>query len=153
MARVTIPWMGWVLVCDGARALIFRNRGDGELLDLETIDAMAEPHPRARELGADRPGRVHESQGEGRSAVAEIDRHEAAEVEFLARVAARLDERLTAAERKTLVVVAPPRVLGVLRQCLTPVAKEALTAEIGKDLVHLSTGDIEKRLAAARTGD
>jgi len=151
VGRVTIPWMSWVLVCDGARALIFRNRGDAELLDLETIDALPEPHPRAGELGADRPGRVHESHGEGRSAVAETDRHEAAEVAFIARVAEQLDRRLADAERKAFVVVAPPRVLGVIRRCLTPAAQEALTAEIGKDLAHLDTGEIEKRLASART--
>ncbi|RXF69891.1 host attachment protein [Hansschlegelia zhihuaiae] len=150
MTRIRIPCMSWVLVCDGAKALIFRNRGDDDIVVLETVDVMVEPHPPARELGSDRPGRVRESGSASRSAVAEINRHDEAEATFLARVAERLDERLGASERRGLIVVAPPRVLGLLRGRLTPGARDNLTAEIAKDLAHLATAEIEKHLSEAQ---
>jgi len=66
MDKLTIPRHALVLVCDGARALLFRNAGDAELVNLETVEHFAVSVPPAHDLGTDRPGRVHQSHGAAR---------------------------------------------------------------------------------------
>ena len=54
----------------------------------------------------------------------------------------------TAARTKSLIIVAPPRALGVLRQAYSHNLRTALRAEIDKDFVKLPVHEIEKHLAA-----
>ena len=49
--------------------------------------------------------------------------------------------------RKSLIMVAPPRALGVLRQAYSHNLRAALRAEIDKDFVKLPVYEIEKHLA------
>jgi protein required for attachment to host cells len=149
MTRIMIPWRSWVLVADGAKATVFRNLGDADLINLEVVEAIAEPHANTRSLGSDRPGRVHASCGEARSAVEDLDLHRAAEAGFLGRVAKRLDDLLREHSHPGLVIVAPPRELGVLRSHLTPDARKCVTAEIAKDFVHMTTAEVERRLRSS----
>jgi len=50
-------------------------------------------------------------------------------------------------EVKSLVIVAPPRALGVLRQAYSHILRAAVHAEIDKDLVRFPVHKIEKHLA------
>jgi protein required for attachment to host cells len=50
-------------------------------------------------------------------------------------------------EAKSLILVAPPRALGVLRQALSTPLRSAVRGEIDKDLVKLPVYEIEKHLA------
>ena len=68
-----------------------------------------------RELGTDRPGRSYSSVGHGRSAVEQTDWHDQAEQAFLTELAQHLDAAVAAGKVKSLIMVAPPRALGVLR--------------------------------------
>jgi len=147
MEHVRIPSNSWVAVCDGAKALTFRNEGDAELLSLQVLDVLDQPTPPTRELGTERPGRVHESQGVSRSAVEQGDLHDAAETAFLAGLAAQLDRAVREQSVRHLVLVAPARALGILRQHMTPALRAVVVAEVGKDLVHLSTPEIERHLS------
>lgn len=138
----------WVLVCDGAKALIFNNTGSAVQPRLEVIDVAVQKLAMAHDLGTDRPGRVHQSAGSGRSSTEETDFHEAGEAEFLATTVQTLDALVAEHHVKNLVIVAPPKALGILRTRLTPGLKAILTAELGKDLVGHPTHDIERHLAA-----
>ena len=51
-------------------------------------------------------------------------------------------------ETKSLILVAPPRALGVMRQAYSHNLRAALQAEIDKDFVKLPVHEIEKHLAA-----
>jgi len=144
---VRIPWKSWVLVCDGAKALLLRNDGDATLLNLVLVTTLAEPAPTTRELGADKPGRTHESVGYARSAMEQTDWHAQAEAAFLRRVAGELDKAVRENGIKVLVLVAPPKALGLLRKEMTDSVQACVKAEIPKDLVRLSTHEIEKHLA------
>ena len=77
----------------------------------------------------------------------QTDWHLQAEQRFLQRVAGHLDAAVNAGEAKSLIVVAPPRALGVLRQAYSHNLRAAVRAEIDKDLVHLPVYQIEKHLA------
>lgn len=147
MERITIPRRGWVLVCDGAKALILQNEGDAELVNLKLVDVVEDEQPAARDLAADRPGRVQPPPGGNRSAVEEIDLHEAAEAAFLARIVGEVHDLLLERQARSLVLVAPPRALGVIRGRLTPTLRHLVKHELAKDLVALPVGQIERHLA------
>jgi protein required for attachment to host cells len=53
-----------------------------------------------------------------------------------------------AGRAKSIVIVAPPRALGVLRPAHSHDLRRALRAEIDKDLVSMPVHEIEKHLAA-----
>ena len=148
MPPVRVPHQSWILVCDGSKALLFRNEGGALALNLKLAQVTFEPHLSTRDLGAERPGRVHESLGSSRSAVQSPDWHQQAEAEFLRGVAHALDEAVHANHIKQLVLVAPPKALGELRRHLTAATNSVLSAEINKDLARLSTKEIERHLTA-----
>jgi protein required for attachment to host cells len=147
MMSMRIPRHGWVLVCDGAKALLLRNDGDPDLLNLTQVRHSERQTAPTRALGADRPGRVYQSKGAARSATQETDLHDEEEIAFISTVARDLDRMAQDQKVKSLVVVAPPRALGILRAKLSPRLQAALAGEIPKDLAHLSIGEIEKHLA------
>jgi protein required for attachment to host cells len=138
----------WIVVCDGAKALILENSGDAKFPNLKTREVFEHKAKATRDLGTDKPGRSNSSVGAGRSAVGQTDWHAQEEESFLADLAAKLDHAVTAHEVKTMVVVAPPRALGFLRQAYGHGLKAAVRAEIDKDLVKMPVHEIEKYLAA-----
>jgi protein required for attachment to host cells len=148
MAILKIRSGDWVVVCDGAKALILVNAGDGMHPSLETLEVREQEDARTREQGTDAPGRSINSIDARRSAMEQTDWHEQSEQRFLADLAKRLDAAVTAGETKSIIIVAPPRALGVLRQAYSSGLRGALKAEIDKDLVRMPVYEIEKKLAA-----
>lgn len=150
MSKFNVPWKSWVIVCDGAKALILRNDGDAEILNLTVVEALDQPAEPDRELSTDRPGRAHSSTGSGSSAMEETDFHEQAEGDFLKGIAGMLNERVYSKAIERYILIAPPRALGILRPSLNPGAIQAMQAEVQKDLVKMPVPDIEKHLAALK---
>jgi len=148
MDNVQISHDGWVLVCDGTKALVLKNHGNADAVALKTVEVFDEPQPPARDLGTSKPGRVYQSFSSARSSTEETDWHDENEIAFLIKIAGELDRLVSAHAIKNIIIVAPPRALGVLRQHLSTQVRAVVTAEIGKDLVRHSTHDIEKHLAA-----
>ena len=148
MNKVTIPSMSWILVCDGSKALLFQNVGDAQAINLKAAEVFVEAHAPTRELGTDRPGRSYDSGDGSPSAMQGTDWHEAAEAEFLRKIAEKLDEVVRMRDIKHLVVVAPPKALGMLRKQFTPAVQSVLSADVAKDLVKLPTIEIERHLSA-----
>lgn len=136
----------WVVVCDGAKALVLQNVGDAKFPTLKTIEVFEQKDLATHEMGTDKPGRAHSSVGHGRSAVAQTDWHDQAEQEFLTRLAHHLDAAVTAGKAKSLIMIAPPRALGMLRPVYSHGLKGAIRAELDKDLVKVPVHEIEKRL-------
>ncbi|MDD2875922.1 MAG: host attachment family protein [Acidiphilium sp.] len=147
MEHPLIPTNSVVVVCDGAKALILRNDGDATQLSLSVVDAATAPEPATRDLGTERPGRVYQSVGMARSAVEETDFHSLAETVFLIKLGQRVDALVNDGAAKHIVLVAPPKSLGILRASLAPATRAAIAAEIPKDLAHLSIVEIERHLA------
>ena len=138
----------WVVVCDGAKALILQNVGDGGLLNLKTREVFQQDDAKSREIGTDAPGRAMSSVGAGRSAMEETDWHEQGERDFLVQLAARLDAAATRGDIGALILIATPRALGVLRETYSAQLRKALKGEIEKDYVNLPIDQIERHLAA-----
>lgn len=140
----------WVVVCDGRKTVILENIGDEQYPDLRTKSAIEVEDAPTSALGTDRPGRVHQSVGSARSGVEQTDWHDRDEQEFLKALAARLDKAVLAKEVSHLVIVAPPRALGVLRKTFSQHVKDAVVTEIDKDLTGAPVSDIEQHLFGER---
>jgi protein required for attachment to host cells len=137
---------GWVVVCDGAKALVLENAGSRMRPNLTTRQVFEQPDLPDRDISADKPGRAFNSVGEGRSAVEQVDRHDQEEQRFLAKIADHLDKAVLAGDTPSLIVVAPPRAIGILRRAYSSHVRQALRAEVEKDFVKLTVKEIERHL-------
>jgi protein required for attachment to host cells len=146
MSEVLLHHGDWVVVCDGAKALVFENTGPLNSPKLKTRETYQHKSPPTHELGTDAPGRSFSSAGHGRSAVSQTDWHDQAEKSFLESLAHRLDAAVTAGLTKSIVLVASPRALGMIRAAYSKALREAVKSEIHKDLVKLPVHEIEKHL-------
>jgi protein required for attachment to host cells len=146
MEAVKIKSGDWVVVCDGRKALILENEGDAMFPNLRTKETHEHEDAKTSDQGTDRPGRVYDATSSGRSSVEQTDWHAQAETEFLQGIARRLDEAVSKDGAHSLIMVAPPRALGVLRPAYSQAVQNALTAEIAKDLVNMPIYEIEKLL-------
>ena len=149
MPELMIHKNEWVVVCDGAKALVLQNVGDAKFPNLKTLEVLEQKDLATHEQGADKPGRAFSAVGNMRSAVGQTDWHDQSEHAFLTHLAKHIDAALAAGKVKELIVVAPPRALGMLRPAYSHAFKSALRAEVDKDLVKMPVGEIEKHLTHA----
>ena len=148
MSGLLIKHGEWIVVCDGAKALILENTGDGKFPNLKTVQVLEQKDLPTHLLGTDKPGRTHSSAGHGSSAVTQTDWHNQAEQLFLTHLAQRLDADVASGKVKSVIMVAPPRALGVIRHAYSHALRAAIRTEIDKDLVKHPVHDIEKHLTA-----
>ena len=139
----------WAVVADGKRLRVLeRPIGTAPWRELEA-EAAEQSDPPSRELGTDRPGRVHESVGSARHAVEpRQDLHEAAEAAFAREVAERLERAAMGGRYDRLVLVAPPAFLGRLRLALGTRVRQRLAGTLNRELTRAPARDIAERLAA-----
>ena len=148
MSGLSIRSGEWVVVCDGAKALVLENVGDAKFPNLKTLDVFEHKDAPTRELGTDVPGRAVNSVGNIRSAVEQTDWHDRSEAAFLTDLAARLDAAVSSGKFKSLIMVASPRALGMIRSDYSAAVRKALHGELHKDLVKMPVHEIEKQLLA-----
>jgi protein required for attachment to host cells len=148
MPNLKIRRGDWVVVCDGKKALVLENTGDEKYLNLKTRQVYEQPDPKTREIGTDAPGRAINSIDGRRSAMDQTDWHDQEEQRFLHSLLGRLEVALNGGQAKSLIVVAPPRALGVLRPAYSHALRAALRGEIDKDLVKMPVPEIERHLAS-----
>jgi protein required for attachment to host cells len=91
MSGVKIAHGEWVLVCDGAKALVLENVGDKKFPNLKTKEIYEQADPKTHEQGTDAPGRSINSIDARRSAMEQTDWHDQAEHRFLQGLAAHLE--------------------------------------------------------------
>jgi protein required for attachment to host cells len=145
---VKIDSKAWILVADGEKYLLLCNAGGRGRPELEVIERGAQENPPTREQGTDRPGRLDDP-GPGRSAIEPTDWHRLEKERFGRELAERLRLWALDGRFRSLVLVADPRTLGVLRPLLHKEVAERLAGEISKDLTGQPVHEIEAALAAA----
>jgi protein required for attachment to host cells len=147
MSRLLIEHGEWVVVCDGAKALLLENAGDAKFPNLKTIEVFEQKDLPTHALGAEPPGRAFSPAGHGRrGTIEQTDWHDESERTFLVQLAQHLDGAIAAGKTKSLIVVAPPRALGMIRPAYSQAVRGAVRAELDKDLVKHPVGEIEKHL-------
>jgi protein required for attachment to host cells len=146
MAELKIDQGAWILVCDGAKALVLQNAGNRAKPRLVTREVYEQNDRKTREIGTDKPGRSFSSVGEGRSAYDHTDFHEQEEHRFLAQLAERLHKAVLGGEMQALIVVAPPRAIGVLRREFSNHVRGTVRAEVERDYVKMPVDEIARHL-------
>ncbi|MBK1698456.1 host attachment protein [Rhodovibrio salinarum] len=143
------PIRTWILVADGARARFLENHGPGKGLEAALDSEMQQHLPPNRELVTDKPGRGSSPASGGRHAVApRTDWHTFEKERFAHQVAETLDHARTEGRFDRLVLVAPPKTLGWLREQLSKPTYAKVTGEIAKDLTNASDADLKEQLGA-----
>jgi protein required for attachment to host cells len=137
----------WIVSADSSRARIFEVQGKEH--HLHEIADLVNPEGRAsgRDLRSDAEGRYF---GPGRHAQG----HSAGEASavghaneiFSREVGQYLDKARTQHQFERLVLVAPPRFLGLLRRALSDEVRNLVVEEMDKNLSWLDTRDIERHL-------
>jgi len=143
------PVTTWILVADGAKARLLERIGANAPLTPASDRCLSESEARipSREIGADRPGRVHESADTARHAMEpRVDWHRYAKEQFAGSVAKALETAALQKKFEALVLVAPPQALGDLRTALGQHAKALVTSEIAKDLTNLPDHELPAHL-------
>jgi protein required for attachment to host cells len=143
----------WVLVADGAKALLLENVGDAEFPILEVRREDAQDNPPTHAQGTDRPGRLSDGPSGHVSAVQDTDWHQLAEDRFAHDLADMLKARAEALRIGRLIVAAAPKVLGELRKVMHKQVAGLVVAELPLDLTNHPVDEIAERIAAATTPD
>lgn len=103
----------WIVVADGEGALILENVGTVPTPDLRLMDRIEAPQPVPL---ADRPGRRMDGAPFQRSAMEVTDRARMAQVALAAMIVARLAREASRGRFQRLALVAPPALLGAIRE-------------------------------------
>src|SRR3974377_2474152 len=107
MSELLIQRSEWVVVCDGAKALVLQNAGDAKFPNLKTVAVYEQKELATHELGAEKPGRAFSPAAHGgRGTIEQTDVHDQSEREFLVQLVKHLDAALAAGKTKSLIMVA-----------------------------------------------
>lgn len=137
----------WIVVADQTLARIFSmNRLTAPLTEVESL-----VHPEGRlhegQMVSDRPGRGNVPGSAGRHAVEnDVRRKEASTEAFAREIAARLDRARHENLFEKLAIVAPPRMLGLIRKELTAQTSERVDHEVAKEIARLEPATIRTHL-------
>jgi protein required for attachment to host cells/ribosome-associated translation inhibitor RaiA len=139
----------WIAVLDGTQARFFalRKDGDGQALE-ESAEALSADLPRySHDERSDRPSRAF---GTGKARGALEPRHDynkLAKHNFTREVASTLDAALADRRYDRLVLVAPPRSVGELRELLSARVLANLVHVVPKNLTKLGADALRKKLS------
>jgi protein required for attachment to host cells len=135
-----LPHDTHVLVIDGSRMQVLRNRGTTSAPDFEVLHARTQHNPPNRTLAAGAPGRRFESMGTRRGAYEVTDLHQQREDDLGSEGLDFLSDH--AGSSAPLILVAPPRMLGFLRTRMPKDLHARVIAEIDKDLTKFQPSEI-----------
>lgn len=137
-----------LVLADGQKAMFLRNQGHNGQVRLKTLQTFSLENLASHELGWDRPGRAYSRYADdsSRSAYESNDPHEQGEIRFLEDLARTIEGVLTADGYERLVLMAPPRALGVLRLALSPAVQERVQETIAKDYLKTPLAELEQIL-------
>ncbi|MGH6947609.1 MAG: host attachment protein [Kiloniellales bacterium] len=140
------PIRTWILLADGSRARFLLHDGPGKGLKSAPLDDREIEVPPTRDLGSQRPGRSHDRFGQGRHAMEETDWHRFEEARFAKEVAGLLNQAAKSDSYDRLILVAPPKTLGDLRQALDSHSSKLIYRELGKDLTKIPDSQLPEHL-------
>jgi len=149
MTRMTAKQIEWVLVFDGAKALIFENEGFHDAPDLKILKKREGDNRPDREIKTDAPGRMPDT-GKGQvSAMEEADFHDQAEARFVADLADELSKAAMNDKFDRLYVFGAKHALGRFRDSAHETLTDRIALEMAGDYVNHPVLELEKRLKKA----
>lgn len=142
-----IPQDAYVLVMDGEKLLLLKNEGTVVAPKLETARHREQESAPTHVQGTDRPGQTQSRVGAVRSGYKQTDFHQQDEDRFAVDAAAMLEREVRGGHIESLIVVAAPRTLGVLRKHFPPEVSRRIVGEIAKDFAGRPTEEIAAAIA------
>ena len=144
---MALPNQALVLVADGKKMLFLRNHGDENQIDLRTEAHEERQDRKDSDIKSDAPGTIGQSAGySGRVAYEETDFHQQEEDLWVKDAAAELKRRALRNDFADLVIVAPPKALGVLRKELHKEVERRILFTCNKEMTDRPIPDIEELL-------
>jgi len=143
---MAIPHGALVLVADGTKVLFLRNHGDEGMIDLRTEAHDVREDRKDREIKTDAPGTQGQSAGYGRPAMDEADFQQQEEDRWVKDAAEELKKRALRNDFDSLVVIAPPKALGILRKELHKEVEKRIILTVNKEMTDRPIPDIEELL-------
>ncbi len=139
----------WILVAHEAGARVFENHGPGTGLTL--VESIEHPEGRARDrdIDSDRPGRsFRKNSGDPRRASMSQSEgpHDRVVADFARALADKLQHARTQNQFERLVLVAPPRFLGLLRSSLDEPTARLVVGSLHKDLATSKEAELIEHL-------
>jgi protein required for attachment to host cells len=139
----------WIVMADGSRARIVKARDEGSGFDMLSDLVSSEAHTPSRDLVSDRPGHGQESANSAHHAMEpRHDPHDQVKSAFLRGVAERLNRAGGEKAFDALILFAPPRCLGELRDALDDKTRGKIKASAPKDLTKLPLNELPDHLEA-----
>jgi protein required for attachment to host cells len=148
MIMNAVPLNTWALVADGAKARLFRvGRKNGDFEELRQLESAARGAP-SREISSDADSRSRHVAGVpgGHTKQPRTDPHDQAERQFAEQVMAFVGRSASTGAFNSLVVVADPRTLGTLRDCMPAAVAQRVSREMNLDLTWMPEKEIEARI-------
>jgi protein required for attachment to host cells len=139
----------WILVAHEGGARLFENPGPGKGLILVEEIEHAEGRERDGDLTSDRPGRsFRKNSGDPRRAAMSRSEgpHDRAVATFARGLAHKLQHGRVQNEYQRLVLVAPPRFLGLLRSSLDSPTEQLVVGSLRKDLARAKEAELVEHL-------
>jgi len=136
----------WVVVADSSRVRLFR-KSEGQ--SLEEFDGLLNPDARLREqdLVSDVQGRGLNRSRSGRFAMSEAESHrDHAEKTMALALARRLRQARLDGSMSSLHVMAAPRFLGKLRNCIDSETQALIRSETSRNISKLDAAAIRAQL-------
>jgi protein required for attachment to host cells len=146
---MALPNRALVLVADGKKMLFLRNEGDQNQIDLRTEAHDQREDRKNSEIKTDAPGAIGQSAGySGRVAYEETDFHQQEEDLWVKDAAEELKKRALRNDFDSLVIIAPPKALGVLRKDLHKEVERRILFTCNKEMTDRPIPEIEKLLVS-----
>ena len=136
-----------ILVIDGAHMMLYRNTAHNRSAELELIAARHHRAANTADMGVSAQGRSFTSgAGESRRNTYEpTDFHQQEEDQFAAE-SIKLLEAKQREHKMSVIIISPPKMLGVVRKMYGAALKQAVIAEIHHDYVRKSPHEIAELL-------
>lgn len=132
------PIRTWILIANGSRARIVLYNGPGEGLKPVREFDFEDGRLSSGDIMADRPGRTFDSSGPGRHAMAySSDPTRVGQTRFVSQLLKFLGDELTNTSFDRLIIAAPAKFLGDLRESISKPLQAVTMSELSKDLTHL----------------
>jgi protein required for attachment to host cells len=138
----------WVLIADGEKALFMVNETDAEDPFLQVFREEEQDNPPNRDQAANRRGRFNDGPSVHRSAVDDTDWHQLSKDRFAHELSEILYKQVHKGKFERIVIVAPPKTLGELRDEMHQEVAAKVVGEIRKTLTNHPMDEIEKIVKA-----
>ena len=144
----------WIVVAHEAGGRFFENHGRGTGLELVEEIEHADGRARDRDMASDRPGRAfRKNSGDpSRASMGQSEGpHDRAVSDFARALADKLKDARVQNRCNCLVLIAPPRFLGLLRSSLDGPTAQLVIVSLDKDFAASKKSELVERLSEVVT--